>query len=236
MANENPEESMSPLPDVTPVPEYYPKSSGDMDNILLQLININSDNVLHEPTCIICSSANRDEVEQKWIETKDHKETKKVFSSKNSLPISNDIIDNHMRFHYERGIKELQKIEYANKIRRLNSVELTTLDRIRTGLSSIEERVSGINSITPNEDLSMAEIEKIKSAETARLIMAKTQLLKLQASILGEMKNNGELIIIPKQAFIDTFNMAIVGSKNDEEREIIKRLLNSLAELNKKTQ
>ena len=231
-----PEDSLTPPPDVSAIQEYYPKAQGDIENILLQVININSNNILHEPTCMICSCGHREEVEKKWLETKNHEDTKKVFLAKSSQPISNDVIDNHMKYHYDHGTKELQKIEYTGKIRRLNSVELTTLDRIRLGLSMLTNNLMDVNSITPDNDTSVVEIAKIKSAETSRLMLAFNQLLKLQASILGEMKNNGELIIIPRQSFVDTFNRAIVDSKTNEERETIKRLLNGLAELNKKTQ
>ena len=230
------EESMSPPPEISVIQEYYPKTSGDIENILFQSINLNGNNVLHEPTCMICSCSNRDEVEKKWLELKKHDEVKKVFSSQNSGCISEDVIDNHMRFHYNKGIKELHKIEYTNKIKRLNSVELTTLDRIRLGLSMLTERLMGVNSIVPDNDTSSAEVEKIKSSETSRIMASFNQLLKLQAGILGEMKNTGELIMIPRQSFVDTFNRAIVNSKTNEEREAIKRLLNSLADISKKTQ
>ena len=231
-----PDGSMSPPPDVNAIPAYYPKLSGDIEDVLLQQINLNGNNILHEPTCMICSASNRVDIEQKWLDTKKYDEAKKVFSSISTMPVSNDIIDNHMRHHYDKGIKELQKIEYTNKIKRLNSVELTTLDRIRLGLSMLTERLVSINSITPNNDVSIVEVEKIKSSETARLTGSFNQLLKLQASILGEMKSSGELIMIPRQAFVDTFNRAIVESKTDEERDGIKRLLTSLADISKKTQ
>lgn len=234
--NATPEESMSPPPETSMVQEYLPSAIGESANAMLQLINLNGNNVYHEPTCIICSCSNREEVEQKWFEVKNHEETKKIFKSKNVSTISNDIIDNHMRNHHDKGTKELQKIGYINTIRRLNSSELTTLDRIRDGLSMLTERMVGVNSITPNNDLSVAEVEKTKSAETARLMMAYNQLLKLKASIMGEMKSSGDLIVLPRKEFVDTFNRAIVKSKSNEERETIKNILNSLVELNKKTQ
>lgn len=228
--------SMSPPPDISPVQEYYPKSVRDVESILLQTINMNSNNILHEPTCMICSASNREEIEKKYKDTKNIDEVKKVFSSKNSSKISYDIIDNHMKFHYDKGVKEVQKIEYVNKIKRLNAVELTTLDRIRLGLSMLTERLMGVNSIVPDNDTSAAEIEKIKSAETSRIMMSFNQLLKLQASILGEMKNNGELIMIPRQLFVDTFNQAIAESRTEEERDTIKKLLIIFSEINRKTQ
>jgi hypothetical protein len=56
-------------------------------------------------------------------------------------------------------------------------------------------------------------------------------LLKLQASILGEMKNSGELVSIPKDAFVKFFNNAILEAKSDVERETIKRIVDTLGAL-----
>jgi hypothetical protein len=94
----------------------------------------------------------------------------------------------------------------------------------------------GVNSITPNGDLSMAEVEKIKSAETARLMMAFNQLLKLQAGIMGEMRSSGELITIPKDNFVSIFKKALIDAKTDNERKCINKLLSDLADLSKKVQ
>lgn len=230
------EQSMTPPTQATILQEFKPPEVVGSDDILMQFVNLNEKNVLHEPTCIICSNPHREEIEKRWIETKNHENVKDLFRSKSTIPISNDVIDNHMRFHYDRGIKELQKVEYINRIQRASDIERTTLDRIRLGLSAIDERIMGINSITPTNDLSSAEVEKIKSSEVAKLMVAYNQLLKLKATIIGEMKNSGELIIIPKRPFIDTFNAAIIESKNEEEKEVIKKLLSKLADLNKKTQ
>ena len=231
------EQSLTAPPNTGSQPHVFNTPiSNDIESALSQLININEKNILHEPTCIICSDPNREEIEKKWAETTSHDEVKKLFKSRSSYSISKDIIDNHIRFHYEKGIKELQKVEYTNKIKRLNSVQLTTLDRIQLGLATLTERLMGINSITSNNDISATEIEQIKSAETARLMGAFNNLLKLQASIMGEMKDNGELIIIPSAMFIDVFNRAIIEAKTDAEKEAIKKILNNLANLNKKTQ
>ena len=231
------EESMTPPQNVTPQEHNINiPVSNDIDSALAQLININEKNVVHEPTCMLCADPHRDELEKKWSETTSHEEVKTLFGTRSKFNLSKDIIDNHMRFHFERGIKEIQKGEYANRIRRLNSVQLTTLDRIQLGLATLTERLMGINSITPTNDISATEIEQIKTSETSRLMTAFNNLLKLQASIMGEMKDSGELIIIPMTMFIDVFNRAITESKTDVEREAIKKILNSLANLNKKTQ
>ena len=212
------------------------ETSADVDSLLVQLISINSDNIFHESTCLICSSPQRKDIEEKWLETKNHSEVKKLVKTVSDCRLSNDIIDNHMRFHFDRGIKALQQVEYANKIRRISNIELTTLDRIRLGLASIDERIMGINSIVPNNDLSAAEVEQMKSVEVARLMGAYNNLLKLKSAIMGEMINQGDLIIIPKQSFIEVFNRAITESKNEEEKASIMKLLTNLSELNKRTQ
>ena len=207
----------------------------DIDNALSQLINL-SDNILHEPTCLICCNAHREEIEQEWLQSTSHQKVKKLIKDKSGIALSNDVIDNHMVYHLDRGVKELQKIEYADRIKRLNAANLTTLDRLRLCFSALTERLMNINSITPSGDMSVADVEKIKSAETSRLMASFNQLLKLQASILGEMKNNGEIITIPRQSFMDFFDNAILNAKNDEEKQIISDILNGLASLGKTIQ
>ena len=229
------EDSMIPPPDVqNEQQDFHPAIPNNVDNILYQLVNLNSDNVLHEPTCLICSSSHRKDIEDMWLAIKKHDDVKEAF--KNKIVLSNDVIDNHMRHHHDRGIKELQKVEYINRIQRLSSVDLTTLDRIRMGLAALTERLAGVNSITPSGDFSAAEAEKVKSMETARLMASFNQLLKLQASIMGEMKNNGELIIIPRDAFVNLFNEALTDASTDKEKDIVKGILSKLADLSKVTQ
>ena len=58
-----------------------------------------------------------------------------------------------------------------------------------------------------------------------------TKLLQLQANMMGEMKDSGELITIPKQAFVQFFNDAITSAKSEVERTVINNLLASLGEL-----
>ena len=229
------EESMTPPEDVNSQRENFcPTVPNNVEDILCQLVNLNNDNILHEPTCLICSSPYRKDIEDMWLAIKKHDDVKEAF--KDRVTLSNDVIDNHMRHHHDRGIKELQKVEYINRIKRLSSVELTTLDRIRMGLAALTERLTAINSITPSGDMSAAEAEKIKSMETARLMSSFNQLLKLQASIMGEMKSNGELIIIPRQSFINLFNEALAGAASDKEKDVIKDILSKLADLSKVTQ
>jgi hypothetical protein len=205
-----------------------------VDRLLSQVINLSPDNILHEPTCEICRAAHREEVEQKWADTKSYEDVRKILRDKCNIPnLSKSVIQNHMMYHVDRAIREIQKIEYVNRIKRLNSFNLSTLERIRLGMSAITERLMGVNSIVPDNATSASEIEKIKTQETARLMTSLNQLLKLQAEILGEMKSSGELVTIPRDEFIRVFNEAILEAKTDEQRDTIKDILNKLAAINK---
>lgn len=237
MPENKPEDSMSPPP-VNLIQEEMISFStiNDANDVLAQIINLNVDGIMHEPTCIICKSPYRDEIEAKWIETKKHSDIKKILKEKAHLNVSDDVIDNHINFHYSKGIRELQKIEYISKLKRMSTVELTTLDRIKLGCSAIEERLAGINSIVPDNITSAIDVEEIKSSAVTKLMSTYTSLLKLKATIVGEMHDTGELIVVPAQDFITIFNNAIIDAKTDGEREVIKKLLGNLTELSKKTQ
>jgi hypothetical protein len=97
-------------------------------------------------------------------------------------------------------------------------------------LAVITERVIGVNGLAPTEGESLANIEKIKSSETTRLMGAFQSLLKLQAQILGEMKSSGELMTIPQKDFVNIFIHAIQDAKTDKERETIKNKKQSIAQ------
>jgi len=198
---------------------------------LIGLVNVNENKIFHEPTCSICSSPIRSAIEQKFIDTSDNKEVMKLIEEESDLKVSDAVIDNHMRYHHSNALKELQKGEYVNALNRLNNMNVTTLGRIRTGLSAITLQLVNINGILPTGNLNAAKIQQIKSAETARLMNSFNQLLKLQASILGEMKSTGELIQIPRQAFIDFFNKSLIESENEEEKGIVLKILGELEKL-----
>jgi len=228
-----PEDSMEAI-----VPqEIKPVVSDDqVDRLLSQAVNLSDGMILHEPTCVICSSPSREETEQKYLESKNYNETVKLFKEKSGLDINKSVVENHMRFHYDRAIRELQKIEYIDRIKRYTGQSLTTLDRISICFSIISERLMGINSVIPAEDESVAQIEKLKSTETSRLMGQLKDLLKLQASILGEMKNSGELITIPANDFINIINEALSTAKTDGERELVKNILGKLDAISRRAQ
>jgi len=212
-------------------------SADDIDAALAQLTNLNEKNILHEPTCLICNSPYREDAEKKWVESdKSHQEIKDMFKNRGNIELSDNVIDNHMEFHFNRGgITELQKIEYIDRIKRHSTVDLTTLDRLKMCLSALNERLIGINSITPDQNTSMVEIQKIKSVETSRIMTAVNQLLKLYATIKGEMKSSGELIILPRDPFIQIFHQ-VINESSPGEVEVVRKIMSKLLELDKSIQ
>jgi len=216
---------------------HNPSGAKDkVEKIFAQAINLGDNSVLYEPTCILCSSQFREEIEQNFLKNKNFAEAQKLFKDKSGLNIAKSVIENHMSFHYDEAIKEIQKVEYANRIKRLSSNNLTTMDRIATSYAIITERLMGVNSIVPTTEESITEVEKIKSVETARQMGVLTNLLKLQASILGEMKNNGEIVNIPTDEFAKVFTDAFSEVKTDKEREIVKNIMYRLEALSIKSQ
>jgi hypothetical protein len=228
-----PEDSMEAI---SPVSMNTISGGDQIDRLLSQAVNIGNNMVLHEPTCMICSSPYREEIEQKQLETKSYAETIKLFEEKTGNKINKGIIENHMKFHHDKEMRELQKIEYIDRIKRHSGQNLTTLDRISICFSIVSERLMGVNSVIPSADESIATIEKMKSSETARLMGVLNNLLKLQAGILGEMKSSGELISIPANDFVQIINKALSECQNDRERKLVKGIIDSLDALSRRAQ
>jgi len=205
-------------------------ASEDTVKVFGQLVNVNDNNVLHEPTCLICSNPLRSEVEQLFVEKKTYKEIQTYLKDKTDLSFPKSVLENHMLYHFNREIRELQKREYIDRLARLTDQNhnLTTLQRISIDLAALDERLTGINSIVPSGDISAAEVEKIKSAETAKLINSANALLKFKAQILGEMKESGELVTVPKKVFIEIFNEALAHARNDGEKQALQNLVKKL--------
>ena len=209
-------------------------TSAEVGNMMRQIVNLtDTEKTYVEPTCPICCSSAREDAEQLWMNEKKANGVKTLLNDRCGLKVSVPIIENHMQNHYLRGVKEVQKLEYIDKIKRLNDHTSSTLDQIQLGLSMLLERLIEVNGISPMGDLSIAEVERMKSAETSRLIGQQTNLLKLKASILGEMKNNGELLTIPVSDFAKIFNDALTMAKTDGERSLVKTIIDQLSRINK---
>ena len=205
----------------------------DIENMLSQTINLSNGNIYHEPTCPICSCPARQEIEKEFITRHDYTWVKTTLKNRYNLETSDIVIDNHIENHALRGVKELQKMEYVGKIKRLSGTNQSTLEKIDLCCKILINQVVEVNGLSPNSGESVANIEKIKSAETSRLMSVLNQMLKLQASILGEMKNSGEIISIPMDEFVSVFNDALTSARTDGERAIVKKILDSLNKTNR---
>tara|TARA_R110000824_G_scaffold12226_7_gene53578 strand:- start:11416 stop:12129 length:714 start_codon:yes stop_codon:yes gene_type:complete len=237
MSENSKEDSIEKVKLSTPIEaKIMPLQVGnEIDSILVKLIDSDSSGTVTEPTCPICISPYRNEIED--IYNKDRKTSDVVeFFDNKGTEIHKDIVLNHFDHHLARGIKERQKVEFANKIKRISGQNLTTLDYIAACQSIVLERIMGVNSLVPTSEATDEDIEKTKSAETARMLGQMNNLLKLRAQILGEMKNSGELITIPKSDFINLFNDAFINAKNDGEKALIGKILGKMEELSRSSQ
>jgi len=207
----------------------------DISRLLGQVINLNDNKILHEPTCPICASPYRLEIEKAYLNNKSLSEARTLYKDKTGKDIDLGAFKNHIESHID-SCNEIKKVEFTNRVKRLYDQNLTTIDRISMALAILTERVVGINSISPSSTESFADIEKIKSSETARLMGAWQSLLKLQAQILGEMKSSGELMTIPQKEFVNIFITEMQKAKTDKERETIKNMLDKIEALAKKSQ
>jgi len=206
----------------------YRKDFDQVDKMLSQAIKLSSDSQMHEPTCPICCSPLRTESEDMWDENpRSSASIKSMFKDKSGLKVSAELIKHHMKNHKDAS-SELRKVEFIDDVRRLYNTEATTLDEIKLCLSIITSQIMSINSLGPSHDHSQAEIQKLKSAETNKLMGTYSSLIKLRAQILGEMKDSGEIISIPREKFIRVFNDAITEASTDREREIITDILQGL--------
>jgi hypothetical protein len=170
-------------------------------------------------------------VEEKWFETKKHSEILEILKD-SKVKISEGMIDNHIKNHCHKVERELQKAEFINKVSRVyTSTNTSTLEKIGHSMAVIDAQIVELNAITPNGDMSQAEVEKIKASETKKLLDTKAKFIKMQADLMGEMRNAGEMINIPKDKFINFFNESILNAENDEEKSIIQKILSDLANL-----
>lgn len=223
----------SPTEDMLPPQMTSLITSCSSDNILSKLININADSqIFHEPTCSICCSPHRKEIETQHEEMgkigKDYKSIVKFAKSK-GINLSAATIVNHMEHHTNAGIREIQKVEYIDRINRLTTTHTSALQIIEDCIAALRERMLSINSIVPNSTASVTEIEKLKTEGTTKIIAQITALLKIYSDMLNKMKANSDNVIsIPTEPFITIFNEAIAKAKNEDQREVINNLLQKL--------
>lgn len=236
-----PEDQEKPIEQPTDIPDFsteadkvMPAIRQDVTSIFSQSINMNEKGIYHEVGCPLCSHPARQDLEDIW-ENSDEETKRKIEiineTSRNDsgLTFSSDIIKHHMISHLNQGAKQHRMREYAEEISRLNQTSMTTIGYLQTCISMVFERIARVNSLVPNNDISESEIEKLKATEGGRLFKNLTDLLKLRASILGEMKNSGELVSIPRDYFVTVFNEAKAEANTDAEKDLIDGILTKLS-------
>jgi len=203
--------------------------NSEIEKMLSSAINLNECNVYHEPTCPICNSTLREEAEKIWLDlgNNDHKPIIELFIKKSKENISKPVVLNHM-FNHNSGIKELQQKEYIARIQRSHSPNTSTIDQIDIAITTLMERLSAVNSMTPDGDMTANDIEKVKTETTCKIIGQLGNLVKTKDTILNELKTRGDMILIPKKDFESTFGDAYQNCRTDGERMLIHGMLERL--------
>ena len=213
----------------------------EIEKMLSQAIRQTDKHIFFEPSCPICASSNRKDIEQKYQDvsgkgTSQLLEVKKFIKDTYGTDLEVHFIENHFLMHFNQGVREQQKVEYSRVVRQLYNQSLTTLDKVGLAFAIVTERIIAINSLTPTHNESVADIERLKSVETTKLLGTYNNLLKLQATLLGEMKNDGKLLSFPRDEFISIFEESILSANSDEEKKMLTNLLEKLTILAGKAQ
>ena len=216
---------------VSPVDVFSPDSP-TITGFLNSIINLGENGVFSEPTCPFCLSANRAKAElvAKQGDKHDAKLPKSISDLfvANGESISEDVVRNHIKQHMGRGEVELRKVEYITRLGILNSHDMSTLDRIKIALAAIMERIVAIGELEPDARTSKNKVEDLKTSQVSELTKTMCKLLQLRASILGEMRGNGEIISIPKDKFKSAFDKVFAKVATENERALVIALLNEL--------
>jgi len=230
---------MANLPDQIKLP---PSSSAEvktlvsddraLERFLTAQVSLNNEGFYFEANCTLCSSHSRQEAEEKWLKARDADEIRDFLKTKGE-PTPLTVIKNHMEFHIDQAYVELRKREYIHKIITLTHMNLDTLGRVELALSSISERLLAANA-AEDPTMSPAELEKMRSEATCKLITTMTKLLELRANLMGEMKNSGDLLTIRQEDFANIFSEVLQEFKTEEVRRAINKILEKFAEASKK--
>lgn len=208
-----------------------PENAG---KLLQRTVNLTDDNIYHEPTCPICNSPHRKEIEDLYLKTPGDYgpiiafvETLDPEETKNKINVA--VIENHIKSHHQMAVSEIRKKEFVHRIKRLDSGAVSTLDKLAMTINILIDRLANVNALAPSSDLSIADVEKIKSGETAKLGAAISNLLKEQSKLTGELKETGDLITIPKQEFMRIFQEIARMAKTENEQKLVRKFFQSLA-------
>jgi len=194
-----------------------------LERFLLSQVSLNKEGKYFERDCPICNSQIRLESEEKWLKSRNADEILEFLKSKGE-PCPITVIKNHMEFHLDQAYLELRKREYINKIIALSQMSLDTMTRVEMSLAAISERLMTISAME-DPDLTPGDLEKLKDEQTCKLIATQTKLIEIRASLMGEMKNDGDLLSVRKEDFSKIFADVLHEFKSEEARRIVNRIL-----------
>jgi hypothetical protein len=224
-------ERIAPSP-IDKVDIFQPNTSKVRD-LFSAIIKLNHAGTFHEPTCPVCSHPLRSEAEDLYMGMSKHnasrfKEIKEFFLSKNEK-ITIDAIKNHFQCHVDEGDSQLRKIEYIETLDNLVSIKMSTIEEVDLMLAALKERMLEVAKLSPDRTESRSDIEQAKSNMINQTSKSVSNLLQLRAKLLGEMRENGEVVVIPRNKFKEAFNNALQKVRNDDEKQLIVELLKDIS-------
>lgn len=198
-----------------------------LERFLFSQVSLNKEGQYFEQNCPLCNSQKRAEAEDKWLKSRNADEILEYLKSIGE-PSPITVIKNHMEYHLDQAYQELRKREQINKTITLLKMPLDTLTRVELSLSAIMERLMSISSVE-DSSISSSELEKLKDEQTCKLVTAQTKLIEIRANLMGEMKNDGDLLSVRKEDFSKIFAEILQEFKGEEARRIINRILEKFA-------
>lgn len=223
--------------DATDLVKYVPSQFRDMAS---SLIKINNDGIFVETSCPICLSKFRTEAEAIFLgvpqydHEKKYKVTKDFLDSKGEK-FAIDIIKNHCNSHLNQAENQLRKSEYINTISNICSTKTNTIDEVDLVIACLKERLVETAKLVPGAKGSLIEVETTKSNIVSQISKSFATLLKLRAEILGELKENGEVVVIQRGRFKQAINNALSKAKTEDEKKLIIDLLKDISKAEDKS-
>lgn len=201
-------------------------------SILSNVVNISESGLYHEPSCPVCSSQNRENAEDAWRKldslATDRLDKMVAYFRNFNEGFSRDAVQNHFRSHIDKGEVELRKSEYIARLANLSGAGMATIDHVKLAMAAVMECLTSAGTIVADRNTSNAKALEVKSKMVTSLVKTWTDLLSLQAKMLGEMLEDGELVTIPRNAFIKVFDDALKAAKTKEDAALISSILNGL--------
>jgi hypothetical protein len=201
-------------------------------NILSSVINVSESGLYNEPLCQVCSSPNRTAAEDAWrkldVLANDRVDKMVAYFQSVNENISRDAIQNHFKSHMDKGDVELRKAEYISRLANLSGAGMATIDHVKLAMAAVMECLTSAGTVIPDRNTSNAKAIEVKSKIVTSLVKTWTDLLSLQANMLGEMLADGELVTIPRNAFIKVFDDALKAAKTKEDAALISSIMDGL--------